>query len=179
MQRGEWQAAIVKGRLQQKRDWLGDLLGLWIVTGIWATIPFSAFLSSNTLFHKAAWLCIALSLPGYAIYCLIGEKNLTPIATNLSATENRKLVVFAFKALNWRINTNNKLAVIGGANNKWWRGAGQTATVLIADGKVLLNIIHGGTSTGRLPFYFGSNRRKLKRLIATIESAKTLLVHKQ
>lgn len=176
MSPSKWRATISKGQLQQQRDWLGDLLGLCLITGIWAIMPFLGFLGAATLSSKIVWLCIALSLPSYAIYCLSKENDLTPVETSLSSKDNRKLVVAAFRTLGWDVHTNTKYIVTAGANNKWWRGAGQTATAILADNRVYLNIIHGGTVKGRMPFYFGSNRRKLKRAIATIQQINSLPV---
>ena len=154
----------------RRRDWVGDVLGLVMVTGLWATLP-SMAIQKDAVGSKIGWLCIAVSLPAYAIYCLQQENVLTLIETKLSSRENRKLIVSAFGELGWDVHTNTKYVITAGANNKkWWRGAGQTATALLNDQAVYLNIIHGGTSKGRLPFYFGSNQRKLNRLVATMRT---------
>lgn len=171
MNKVEWASAIDKGRLLRKRDWFGDALGLVHVAGLWVIMSFLLFWDADMLGRKLAWLGFASTLPLYAIHCLRRENDLTLVVTDLPAAENRKLVLFAFKTLGWEIHSNTKDFIISGANNKWWSNHGQTATALIADDKVYLNVIHGGTSRGRLPFYFGSNRRKLQRAIAAIKSA--------
>ncbi|TGE18662.1 hypothetical protein [Hymenobacter elongatus] len=181
MKKEVWAQSIRGNRLLRKRDWFGDVLGVCQVTSLHLVfcILFAAqFQEDGRSSNGIPMLCLALvSVPLCAIYCLSRENDLTLVGTGLSAVENRNLVLFAFKTLGWEVRSNTPFAVIAGANNKWWSNHGQTATALITDNKVYLNLIHGGTSKGRLPFYFGSNQRKLNRAIAAIESGKTLLVY--
>jgi hypothetical protein len=175
-------AAVEKGRLLRKRDWLGDAAGLIQVTALSMVCCLgvaASFQESTRSANLIPLLCLlAAGMPLYAIYCLSQENNLTMVETNLTASENHQLVIFALSALDWDVRTNSRSEVTAGARNKWWRGAGQTATTLIVDDKIYLNVSHGSTYKGRLPFYFGSNRRKLNRLIATIESGKAILAYK-
>jgi len=169
MRKQQWVASIEKGRLLRKRDLVGDLLGLYLVSGFWVALVFPTLQKDVVVGSKIGWLCVAVSLPAYAIYCLQQEDALTLVETKLNLRENRNLIVSAFHELGWDVRTNTKYVVTAGANNKWWT-IGQTATALLDDQAVYLNVIHGGTSKGRLPFYFGSNQRKLNRLIATIQA---------
>ena len=178
MHREAWLACIRKGKLSRKRDWLADMQGLLIVAGLWPAFTHLLFEKNGWLDSSLIWLCLAVSLPAYAIYCLSRENDLTAVTTNSDLRGNRKLVVAAFRALGWQVHTNTKYVVTAGANNeRWWRGAGQTATAILADNQVYLHVTHGGNARrGRLPFYFGSNRRKLKRAIATIQKINSLPV---
>ncbi|WP_141106390.1 hypothetical protein [Hymenobacter gelipurpurascens] len=129
--------------------------------------------------NKAGRLGVIISLLGYGVYFLSKENDLIPVATNLDIHDNRKLVITAFRTLGWDVLMNTKYVVTAGPNNKkWWRGAGQTVTALIAVDVVYLNVIHGGSRRGRSAFYYGSNQRKLKRALAAIKSAQQLQTKK-
>ncbi|WP_162910487.1 hypothetical protein [Hymenobacter oligotrophus] len=166
--------SIKTGVLVHKRDWAGDLVGLIQVSGLWIISSFLLFQQGGMGTKWPLYFLVACSMPAYAVYCLRHENDLTVIKSGLGATENQRLVELAIQKLGWQIISNTRYCITAGANNKWWRGAGQTLTVLLDQDNIYLNVVHGGTVKARLPFYFGSNQRKLKRLIATINMMQLL-----
>ncbi|TGE23853.1 hypothetical protein E5K00_01155 [Hymenobacter aquaticus] len=171
MRKDEWAAAIATGRLRHKRDWPGNVVGLLTVSVGWIAWLFLLFQRNGEIGNRLGLFCLAAgSLPLYAVYCLRQENRLTPIESKAGADANRKLVVAAFQALGWTTYVDTATVVTAGATNKSWIGAGQTATALLDQNMIYLNVIHGSAQKGRLPFYFGSNQRKLKQLLTTIQT---------
>ncbi|WP_460575256.1 hypothetical protein [Hymenobacter coalescens] len=156
--------------LVRKRDWVADISGLVMVSAGWATWTFLLFQPTSLTNKGILWVLVALSVPLYAGYCLRHENDLTVLQTGLAAAENREIAESVMQKLGWEIFSHSPYTIVAGASNNPWWGAGQTATVLVADDRMYANVVHGATIKGRLPFYFGSNQRKLKRLVASMQA---------
>ncbi len=172
MSREQVSKSIVNKRLSIPRDWFGDSFGplsLLIFCGISAV---TVFIPASDFSQKfALWLFIAFGiLFFYSVYCLARERDLALVTTALSTGENRQLVVSIFQKLGWNIMQNNQRVVRATTDSLM----SQTATILIQENAIYLNVLHLGASRGRLPFSFGSNARKLRLLIKAIENEQLL-----
>ncbi|WP_227608036.1 hypothetical protein [Hymenobacter translucens] len=115
----------------------------------------------------------------YAVYCLVHERDLATVDTDLSAAENRQLIVFTFQKLGWGITQNTQYVVRADVPHKWYGFVGQTATALIQEKAVHLNILHHSASKGRSPFSYGFNGKKLTQLIRTISEIMPSITNNQ
>ncbi|MFD2720328.1 hypothetical protein ACFST9_16505 [Hymenobacter monticola] len=151
-------------------DWYGGFVGLFPCIAIWAVSAVFVFIEtsdSNRLQAIPAFIIFGL-LCGYGIYCLLKEREVTPLETGLNLASNRKLAESAFNHLGWSIQQNNK-HVIQAMIPSQWLGTGQVVVVLIKDGELHINTMNQSTGKGRLPFFLSDSREKTALFIRTVE----------
>jgi hypothetical protein len=161
--------SIRQGKLIVPREWFADSIGIGLLTALLGASVMLLTNKESDFSRRAIPLTLALgALVFYGISCLRRERDLTSLPTNLKASDNRRVVVDAFQSLGWYISRNTQQAVIAAIPRKWYGFAGQTATVLLQDNIIYLNVLHHSTAKGRSPFSYGYNAGKLNLLIATI-----------
>ena len=163
--------SIQESKLIIPRDKLGDFVGLLQLLGLWAICALTLHNSNSDWSIRVIPAFVVTGLLFiYGIYCLSKERDLTRLKTNLTAAENRKLLVSAYRILGWHIVQNEKSLVRASLPRKWYGFVSQNATALIQDEVISLNVIHEAAARGRSPFAYGMNDKKLSALISTINN---------
>ncbi|WP_460619032.1 hypothetical protein [Hymenobacter ruber] len=173
MTKQEVNVAIRLGKLPAMPGWYGGFLVLFYCL---------CFCAIGTVFifdrplnpYAPAGLLLWSGLSFYTLYCLLTERNLTPLKTNLSAGDNHQLIIHVFNVLGWQVSSITQLSIIAKKGSNWF-GIPVHATVLVEESVVYLNLMNGGGNIkGRLPFSFGRNEQKLRLLIDKINKSRQL-----
>lgn len=160
-------------QFQPKSDW-------WENTAGFVIFPFIPWLATATEFYDnrgnstlANWLFIlATGLLVYGVYCVWTENRFVSIYTQLNRKENLKMVETTLRELKWKIRHKTAESFLAdipvlGANV-------QEAIIKVEEGRVLINVKHLGVSSkGRLPFFFGLNKKRTRQFCRKISSYNT------
>ncbi|SFF93627.1 hypothetical protein SAMN05421739_101435 [Pontibacter chinhatensis] len=104
----------------------------------------------------------------YAVYSLWTENEFFTINTQQGEKDNLKLVEKSLQELGWSFTCTSKNVVH--ADIRRWGAIVQSVVFVVDYKKVYINVKHKGTGTGRLPFFFGLNKKRKKQFLDKISS---------
>ena len=160
--------AMRTGKLPKTVDWYGGFVGLFLCIALWILSALFAFIEtshSNRLQAIPVFIMLGL-LSGYGFYCLLKEREVILLETDLNLAGNRKLAESALNYLGWNIQQNNK-HVIQAVIPSQWLGTSRVVVVLVKDGALYINTMNQVTGKGRFPFFLSDSKEKTALFIRT------------
>jgi len=153
-------------KLQPKSDWWENTAGLSIFFFSWL-VAATEMNRDNANSPLAIFLFILASgVLYYAVYSLWTENQFFTINTQQGEKNNLKLVEKSLRELGWSFTCTSNNVVH--ADIRRWGTIVQSVVIVVEYKKVHINVKHEGTGTGRLPFFFGLNKKRKKQFLNKI-----------
>jgi len=164
MKKEEVIKSIQSGKLQRRRNWFEDIMGLYPFLFFWG-VSIILLVAPDSDRNPLKVLFFYVSGVGFCwgIYSLTQENYLTKVETDLEATLNYQMVVKTFQDLSWEVDLNADYMVTAHIKNPYGF-IGQYITALIENNNIYLNVKQKGTFKGRIPFFFGYNQKRLNQV---------------
>lgn len=116
------------------------------------------------------FLTVNLILIFYIFYSKFNEKKLIAIVTELSEVENISLIEKIADEQQWKIKTKQN-TLYEFYIPFLFKQPGHKLTLIARDNSILLNLRNIGSSKGRMPFLFGIDTLKERKIIGLISSS--------